>query len=168
MHWTILLGAAIAVFTVISILVYVFVIKKTPTTSTSSSPIPSVSPSSSSDDDDDKKPFIRGRSRIPVGVKPNFSSVKTLAANNNATFNYVNSPLQTGSTGYLLYNNKSNMFDWGFSLPLNFTHARLNGKIFEFENPNSSDTYGAFVDEYGVKITSQNFFTSKIELGTFF
>jgi hypothetical protein len=164
MHWAILLCVAIAVFTVISILVYVFVIKKTPTTS---SPIPSVSPSSS-DDDDDKKPFIRGRSRIPVGVKPNFSSVKTLAANNNATFNYVNSPLQTGSTGYLLYNNKSNMFDWGFSLPLNFTHARLNGKIFEFENPNSSDTYGAFIDEYGVKITSQNFFTTQIELGTFF
>jgi hypothetical protein len=103
-------------------------------------------------------------------VKPNFASVKTLAANNNATFNYVNSPLQSGSTGYLLYKNESNMFDWGFSLPLNFTHARLSGKIFEFENPNSSDTYGAFVDEYGYRTTTPipNFFTSNIELGTFF
>jgi hypothetical protein len=167
MHWSILVGVAISVFIVFAVLIYLYVIKPkdsstTTTTTIEISPVPSQA----------RQPVPRtGRSSIPVGVKPNFAPVKTLDAVNNVTFNYVNSPMQNGSTGYLLYNNKSNMLDWGFSMPLNFTHARMSGgRIFEFENPNSSNTYGIFVNEYGDKITTpiSNFFTSSIELGTFF
>jgi hypothetical protein len=69
------------------------------------------------------------------------------------------------------------MLNWPVALPLNFTHAKVftgtggvrEEKIFEFRNPNSSDTYGKFVTSGSPPTTQQsNFFTDRIELGTFF
>ncbi len=64
------------------------------------------------------------------------------------------------------------MLDWPVALPLNFTHAKVftntggirEEKIFQFRNPNTSDTYGKFTD--GSKPLS--FFTDRMDLGTFF
>ena len=168
MNWIPLI-IAISVFSVVLVFVIIYSKKKTTTTvqSASVSPVPE-------EPDSETTPTIKvlkSGSPIPVGVKPNFTSIKTLVSTDQTkTFNYVNSPLQSGSSGYIVYGNENNMFDWGFSLPLQFTHAKMSGKIFEFENANSSDTHGVFVGTYGNKMKTppSNFFSDRIELGTFF
>jgi len=64
------------------------------------------------------------------------------------------------------------MLEWPVALPLNFTHAKVftstggirEEKIFQFRNPNTSDTYGKFV----VGGNPASFFTDRMDLGTFF
>lgn len=86
-----------------------------------------------------------------------------VAANPQVTFNYVNDPQIDGSTGYLSYNNRKNMLVWPIDLPRDFTHARMNGKVFVFRNPNDkTDSYGYFLDG-----TDESFFSRFIELGKF-
>lgn len=107
-------------------------------------------------------------SPIRLGYVPRFYSKQVIQASApNVTFNFVANPLTDGSAGYLTYNNNSNMLAWPVSLPLNFTHARFDGKndkIFLFRNPNSSDTYGSFVD----KSLPANFFARSLDLGLYF
>lgn len=82
--------------------------------------------------------------------------------------------MDDGSTGYFMYKNNKNMLEWPVALPLNFTHAKVfvgtggvrEEKIFEFRNPNTSDTYGKFV--VGGTPLPNNFFTDRMDLGTFF
>jgi hypothetical protein len=107
-----------------------------------------------------------GGSPIRVGYVPRFVSKRVLQSSApSITFNYVSNPLTDGSSGYLTYNGNSNMLMWPVSLPLNFTHARLSeGRMFKFRNPNTSDTYGSFMDGS----VPGNFFMSSIDLGTFF
>lgn len=104
-------------------------------------------------------------SPIRLGYVPRFYSKQVLQASNpSVTFNFVANPLTDGSAGYLTYNNNSNMRAWPVNLPLNFTHAKISDKIFKFRNPNTSDTYGSFVDGS----VPANFFASSIDLGLFF
>lgn len=112
------------------------------------------------------KPGTQG-SPIRIGYKPRFTSKQLIQSSApNVTFNFVANPLTDGSAGYLTYNNNSNMLSWPVDLPLNFTHARFDGndKIFLFRNPNSSDTYGSFVDGS----IPGNFFSRTLDLGVYF
>ena len=107
-------------------------------------------------------------SPIRIGYKPRFTSKQLIKSSApNITFNFIANPLTDGSAGYITYNNNSNMLSWPVNLPLNFTHARFDSgddKIFKFRNPNSSDTYGSFVDG----AVPANFFSSTLDLGLFF
>lgn len=136
--------------------------KKTPSPIRNVSPKPLPSPS----------PVSRTRTR--TGSLPTFKSGRLIVSSNpGVTFNYVKDPLTDGSTGYFKYNNQPNMLNWPVALPLNFTHAKVftstggvrEEKIFEFREPNSSDTYGKFVS--GTPPPS-DFFTDRMDLGTFF
>lgn len=130
-------------------------------------------------DDDEAKPVAKavakagspgvspGGSPIRVGYVPRFVSKQSIRSSDpKITFNYVSNPLTDGSSGYLTFNSNSNMLMWPVNLPLNFTHAKIgdNQKIFKFRRPNTSDTYGSFVDGS----VPGNFFMSSIDLGTFF
>jgi hypothetical protein len=114
-----------------------------------------------------------------VGVPSAFKSQRLIVSSNQSdTFNYIKDPLTDGSTGYFTYKGTKNMLNWPVALPLNFTHAKVftstggvrEEKIFEFRNPNSSDTYGKFVTTSGVSPSpsQSNFFTDRLDLGTFF
>lgn len=86
-----------------------------------------------------------------------------------STFNYVNDPQKDGSTGRLTYAGSSDMTRWGIGIT-EFTHVKFpNGMVFKLRKPNSSDTYGYFVDEKNNKIRDapNNFFGDFIQLGTF-
>lgn len=85
------------------------------------------------------------------------------------TFNYVNDTQSDGSTGKIKYGGDSNMSRWGISIK-EYSHVKFpNGMLFKLRNPNSSDSYGYFVDEKNNKITKtpNNFFGDFIQLGTF-
>jgi hypothetical protein len=157
--------AAVIIITIVSVIIFVSwkrrsnePVKKSPTPSSSpKSPTTTVTAAASP-----------GRSR--VGVPKSFTSQRTIVSSESSrTFNYIKDPLTDESTGYFTYGGKNNMLSWSVALPLNFTHAKVfkgaDEMIFEFRRPNSSDTYGKFVK--GDKNPS-NFFTDRMELGTFF
>jgi hypothetical protein len=105
----------------------------------------------------------------PIGVLPKFSTTETLQSPIlRNTFNYINDPQINGSSGRLEYGNDKNMRRWGIKT-LNYTHAKFDDKIFKFRNPNSSDSYGYFVDKFGEQLNTapDNFFKDFIKLGTF-
>lgn len=105
----------------------------------------------------------------PLGVLPRFKVSETLQSPSlRRTFNYITDPQIDGSTGRLEYGGNRNMRKWGIITTLNYTHVRLNNMVFALRNPNSSDSYGYFIDRFGKKTeTLPNFFTDYIELGTF-
>ena len=115
----------------------------------------------------------------PLGVLPTFRLGETLQSPSlRMTFNYIIDLQTDGSTGRLEYGGNRNMRKWGIINTLNYTHVRLNNMIFKLRNPNSSDSYGYFIDRFGEKAyfpnkdgtrkeTPPNFFTDYIELGTF-
>lgn len=106
----------------------------------------------------------------PVGVLPLFVIKETIQSPTlRNTFNYVEDSQKDGSSGKIEYASDKNMRRWGITT-LNYTHVKFpNGKIFKLRNPNSSDSYGYFVDKYGNKLDPQpdNFFSDYIQLGTF-
>jgi hypothetical protein len=105
----------------------------------------------------------------PVGVLHRFIVGETLRSPIlRSTFNYINDPQKDDSSGRLEYSNDRNMHRWGINV-INYTHIRIDGKIFKLRNPNSSDSYGYFVDKFGNQQDSppENFFTYFIEIGTF-
>ena len=86
-----------------------------------------------------------------------------------STFNYVNDSQPDGSTGKLTYGGDNNIKRWGIAVT-DFTHIKFpNGMIFKLRKPNSTDTYGYFVDKDNNKIKeyTDNFFSDFIQLGTF-
>lgn len=106
----------------------------------------------------------------PVGVLPFFVIKETIQSPTlRNTFNYIEDPQKDGSSGKIEYASDKNMRRWGITT-LYYTHVKFsNGKIFKLRNPNSSDSYGYFVDKYGNKLEQQpdNFFSDYIQLGTF-
>ncbi len=129
---------------VVMLLVVIFVPPPTEIVAKSPSPIPS--------------------SPVRIGYLPRFSSKQVIVSSDpTKTFRYISNPLSDGTSGYLTYNNDSNMLRWPFSLPLNFTHATFNQKVFKFNRPNTSDTSGSFVDG----TIPPNSFMNSIDLGTF-
>jgi hypothetical protein len=111
-----------------------------------------------------KSPSPIPNSPVRIGYLPRFSSKQIIVSSDSTkTFRYISNPLSDGTSGYLTYNNDSNMLRWPFSLPLNFTHAMFNQKVFKFRRPNSSDTYGSFEDG----TIPPNSFMNSIDLGTF-
>jgi hypothetical protein len=101
---------------------------------------------------------------------PKFVSKETLQSPVlRNTFNYINDTQTDGSTGRIEYAGDKNMRRWGIKI-LNYTHISLNEKyIFKLRNPNSSDSYGYFVDKFDKQLSStpSNFYTDYIKLGTF-
>lgn len=91
-------------------------------------------------------------------------------------FSFRPSKMYTSQTTFnydgakLTHKNLPNIKNWGIDLPLDYTHARISGKIFKFTNPNSSDTTGKFVDDFGNPLSTQPaaFFSNMFELGMFF
>lgn len=145
----ILLGILITAVVILLIIVYFFPeeeeVKKSPTPPRSPSPSPRVFPP-----------------RQPIGTRMTFTSKQLIVSpSQESTFNYIK---VTGNQGYITYNNQPNMLMWPVKLPLSFTHAKMDGKIFEFTHPNSSDTYGQFVDGSA----PESFFTDSIDLGEIF
>lgn len=108
-------------------------------------------------------PVVTIPKRSPSPTKPFFNSLKTITSSGSSTFNFTD--------GYLTYRGIGNIRSWNVDLPLNFTHARMNGKVFKFNNPNSSDSSGKFVSlDTGEPLATQpaNFYTNTIEFGMFF
>lgn len=152
------------------ILLYVFLPESSEEVTPPKSPSPSKSPS---------PPKSSELSPSPIGVLPKFSVTETLQSPVlRNTFNYINDPQTDGSTGRLEYGGDKNMRRWGIKT-LNYTHVKfIDGFIFKLRNPNSSDSYGYFVDIYGKQAkfkddagkiieSPPNFFTDYIQLGTF-
>lgn len=136
------------IFVTIIVMLLVVLLTPQPAQIVGRSPSPSPSPS----------PPVR------IGYLPKFSSKQIIVSSDSTkTFRYISNPLSDGTSGYLTYNNDSNMLRWPFSLPLNFTHAMFNQKVFKFRRPNSSDTYGSFEDG----TIPPNSFMNSIDLGTF-
>lgn len=165
--WVYAAIASVILVTIASVILFVsWKRRKTDDKPVSSSPRPT-SPVSSS-------PIQTANSPRRVGVPKAFKSQRMIVSSNQSdTFNYIKDPLTDGSTGYFTYKGIKNMLNWPVALPLNFTHAKVftgtggvrEEKIFEFINPNSSDTYGKFVKG---DANPSNFFTDRIDLGTFF
>jgi hypothetical protein len=146
-------GILTAVIGIVLILLYKFLPEPKEEVTSSKSPTPQTSSPSSS----------------PVGVLPKFSTTETLQSPIlRNTFNYINDPQTDGSSGRLEYGNDKNMRRWGIKT-LNYTHAKFDEKIFKFRNPNSSDSYGYFVDKFGKQLNTSpdNFFKDVVKLGTF-
>ncbi len=97
----------------------------------------------------------------PIVSRLNFSQVKVIDGN-GTSFYYM-------SEGYLSFRQLKDMSQWGIDKPLNYTHAKINNLIFKFINPNSTDSSGFIVDEFGNKIENQpaSQFSSKLEFGFF-
>lgn len=116
---------------------------------------------------------IQSQSPIPVSVpvpvqspvsssaNPYFRSARVIDGN-GSNFYYM-------SDGYLTFRRNKDMSEWGVDKPLNYTHAKINRLIFKFDKPNSSDSSGFIVDEFGNKLENQpaSEFSNIIEFGFF-
>jgi hypothetical protein len=96
----------------------------------------------------------------PIPIKPFFRSMKTVYSARAFRFNGTNITL----------GEESDMNKWRVQFPLNFTHARLERKIFKFYQPNTSNSQGSIVDEWDEPINPQppSFFGNTIEFGMFY
>lgn len=134
------------------VLFIIFVVrrKKSPSVVLEQSPVPSPVP----------RP-VPVQIQSPVANKLSFSSAKIIDGN-GTNFYYM-------SEGYLSFRNMKNIDQWMIDKPLSYTHAKINNLIFKFTNPNSSDSSGFVVDEFGNKINPQpaSQFSNKIDFGFF-
>ena len=161
--------ASVVILTIVAVIIFISwrrrkttePVKKSPTPTSPKSPTVTAAATAAS------SPSRR------VDVPKSFRSQRTIVSSElSRTFNYIKDPLTDESTGYFTYGGEKNMLSWPVSLPLNFTHAKvfkgIDEMIFEFRNPNSSDTYGKFVKFVKRNKNPSNFFTDRMELGTFF
>lgn len=162
-------GVVAAVVVTIIIIVLVFTLGKSKDDDVPSSPVPSPSP------------VPPPQKSPPPSSKSTFSVLRLIAAPVGATFNFTNVGSQ--EKGYVTYRGEKNITKWNVDIPLSYSHARIGqekmrnpatgrliDKIIKFTYPNSSDSSGYIIDEYGEPLNPQppSFFASTLEFGIFY